>query len=247
MLQKLSYGQVMGDAAKAVRLNPKRSTNLTYELTDSWETKKFSIPATKLGKGMFTTAYLGEDGMVYLVTIEDSRVKSTELSKAMIAEMNRYNGPQPHIPILEHVGSKDVRKGGQIVYAEVYKSPLYKAPLRKADSAKAWALYKELKKAIDYAWDKIPWKDRGCYDAPYQRQYVMDYFEDAKPPKGVTKQEFEDFVEAINDLGNESGNYGELAFEASPRNLATDANGQLILLDVMYDRKAAVLTHGGRC
>ena len=232
--------------SKAVALaNPKRKTTLTYEVNSDGDTE--SISATKLGKGTFTTAYLGDDGMVYLVTVEDSRIKGSEMTKSMLADLNRREGAQAFIPVLEHVGSKDVRKEGRIAYAEVYRSPLYKAPLRKADSPVAWALARQLKKAIGHANNSIPYRLRGCYDSRHQRQYVVDYLTDAPVPKGVSDATYEDFVETIEYLSNEAANYGELSFEAPPRNLATDGNKQLILLDVLFDRKSLLQSRGVRC
>lgn len=40
------------------------------------------------------------------------------------------------------------------------------------------------------------------------------------------------------DLARTASNYGEYAFELSPRNLATDDAGNLVLLDVLVDKEA---------
>ena len=236
-----SLANAMINANEALRSNPKKPRTLTYE-TNSYGDKE-SIEATQIGKGAFATAYLGVDGMVYLVLVD-----GTDPTKGMYVDINRQHGAQPHIPIVEWVGWTTVRRKGRNEDATVYRSPLYKAPLRKADSKTAWILYKELKKALEYANDNLPYNQRfGCYNTPYIRQYVSDYLEDADKPKGVKQDEWETFVEAVQDLASEAGNYGELSFEFPPRNLATDAKGQLILLDVMFDKVALVKSRGGRC
>lgn len=234
------FANAMINANEALRSNPKKPTTLTYEINSNGDEE--SIEATQIGKGAFATAYLGVDGMVYLVVVD-----GTDPSKGMLVDINRY-GAQPHIPIVEWVGWTTVRRKGRYEDATVYRSPLYKAPLRKSDSAIAWTMKKELDKALEYSNDQMSWKERtSCWYTPKLRQGVSDYLQDAKKPKGITKKKWETFVESVDELAKEGGNYGEMQFEFPARNLATDAKGQLILLDVLFDKEALVKQRGGRC
>ena len=203
----MKLSQAMVKANETLRSNPKKPITLTYETNSDGDEE--SIQATQIGKGTFATAYLGTDGMVYLVLVD-----GTDPTKGMMVDMNRHSGAQPHIPIVEWVGWKKVKRKGVYEDATVYRSPLYRAPLRKADSATAWAMKKELDKALEYSRDQKKW---------------------------------ETFVASVDDLAQEAGNYGALAFEFPARNLATDAKGQLILLDVLFDREELIKSRGGRC
>jgi hypothetical protein len=92
---------------------------------------------------------------------------------------------------------------------KVYVMPHYRAPLRKGDGAQAWADYRTLEKC---------WRGERSTPAP-----------------GVTPS----VVEALADLVDTASNYStEYALEIVPRNLATDAEERLVLLDVLYDREA---------
>ena len=237
----MKLSQAMVKANETLRSNPKKPITLTYETNSDGDEE--SIQATQIGKGTFATAYLGTDGMVYLVLVD-----GTDPTKGMMVDMNRHSGAQPHIPIVEWVGWKKVKRKGVYEDATVYRSPLYRAPLRKADSATAWAMKKELDKALEYSRDQMSYDERlSCWHTPKLRQGVSDYLEDAKKPKGITKKKWETFVASVDDLAQEAGNYGALAFEFPARNLATDAKGQLILLDVLFDREELIKSRGGRC
>jgi hypothetical protein len=209
-------------AVLKTRSNPKKSTRLDYLDMDEHPT---SIQAVFLGKGMFTKAYLGDDNSVYLVTITDNGVSNVDWSKEMLSELYRDDGQQPHIPIVEKMGWKDIRFKGSMVEGTVYRSPLYNAPLRKGNSEIAWKEYRAVEKAWRSARRSVP---QNIYNG---HRINSDTIENYGKDDSVR--------EALEELSGGIANYGsEYTFEFSPRNLATDGNGQLIFLDVMFSLRA---------
>lgn len=230
------YAKAMAQAAGIVtRRNPKKGTPKTLKFEGN-DGRIQTVKATFLGSGLFTDAYLGEDNKVYLVTVTDSEYPGVDDTKGAIAEMNRNDGPQPHIPMIERVGWTEVTKkpppgrrwyrGHNRFDATVYRSPLYNAPLRKGNATKqAWSDYRALGKALEVATGKLGW--RPSPDDGYKlNMLTIENFQGSESVK-----------EALESLASYISNYGtEYAFEFPARNLATDAKGQLILLDPLYNR-----------
>lgn len=220
------YAKAMAQAAGIVtRRNPKKGTPKTLKFEGN-DGRIQTVKATFLGSGMFTQAYLGNDNKVYLVTITDNEYPGVDDTKGAIAEMNRDDGPQPHIPMIERVGWTEVTKKGRRFDATVYRSPLYNAPLRKGNATKqAWSDYRALEKALETAQRKLGWRS-SPYDGYKLNMLTIENFQGSESVK-----------EALESLASYVSNYGtEYGFEFPARNLATDAKGQLILLDPMYSR-----------
>jgi len=225
------------------RKNPKRGTPTSLTYYTGFEghdlINPVTIKATYLGKGMFTTAYLGDDNWVYLVTVTESpsrkRDEGVDFSKEMLSEIYRSDGPQPHIPIVEKVGYQNIwlPKWGKEVEGQVYRSPLYNAPLRKGNSAEAWKEYRTLEAAWRQAQSQVPWtRKRGRSDYGH---LIMDGTIENFERLGGS----ESVAEALDTLRSGASLYGaEYTFEFSPRNLATDGKGQLILLDSTFSLAA---------
>ena len=200
----------------------------------------------KLPQGAFTKAYLGEDGKVYLITRTDDTFG--EYSKQILIDINRDTS-SVYLPKIELVG-----------YAgddyTVYRMPYYKAPLRKKDSPKAWDQYKILKKCWEGANRTV--KNRASARRHFQQyrnfepfgHLIMDSVAECIEDKHLSDSQkstqislFETIpqalVRAVELLQQHARNYGaDYTFEFSPRNLATDKDGHLILLDTVFSQKA---------
>jgi len=177
------------------------------------------IQIKKLGAGAFATAYVTTEmtpPVVYVVTPDDV------YDKELLAMARDAEPQNPHLPKVEKVGeTRD-----QFIYA----MPLYRTPLKKADSASGWKDYTILKKCREDAyahWDAR----RGTGKRGYRiNEETVACAEDA----GVSPST----LEALRILVDTAANYSDdYVFEFSPRNLATDDAGTLVLLDPLYDRE----------
>ncbi len=173
------------------------------------------IPVKQIGKGQFSVAYLSSEPRprVFLFTSEE--VQDKEI--LMFAHDRLPNNP--HLPAVEQYGhARDGRT--------VWTMPLYKAPLKKADNEQAWKQYIALKKCREALY-----RPKGVKSG-YQVNY--DVYECAVAA-GVSPK----LANALEHLISTAADYDEeYVFEFSPRNLATDAEGNLVLLDVLYHRRA---------
>lgn len=125
----------------------------------------------------------------------------------------------PHIPKVEKLGYTHDKT--------VYVMPLYKSPLRKGDDPKGWKDYLAVKKCLDTAIRSLGHKASG-YDINFA---TLECAREAGVRQSV--------ADALETLVDTAANYGDAyQFEFSPRNLATDARGNLVLLDVLFDKEA---------
>jgi hypothetical protein len=183
----------------------------------------------KIGKGAFAVAYMTTDTKkprVLLVVREDD---AGDYSKSALFELNRDGNGSTFLP--------KVTRAGWMGDTPVYEMPLYRAPLRKSDSPKAWAQYRVLKRCWDSTEDamreKLGWKEASN---PHHGHVQMDgVIACARRDKAVTPA----LVKALKTLQSYMADYGaDYRFEFSPRNLATTANGRLILLDTTFSMEA---------
>ena len=187
------------------------------------------VPVKQIGKGAFTRAYLTKTGepYVYLKTHEGN---SGDYSKRQLAEMNRDGEHSPYIPRLLSLGC-DARG---FCY---YRMPYYNVPLRKKNSEKAWKQYQMIRKVYNSAAEELQKRiDRGRrgvneHEALRTGYVVMnDVIEGVEAAGGS-----EGLVRALRLLKDQASNYGaDYTFEFSPRSLATNDSGQLILLDTVF-------------
>ena len=192
------------------------------------------IKVRQIGKGAFSVALVeenvasGERPRVFLLSSDDV------YDKELLAMAHDVAPANPHLPEVERFGYTQDKA--------VFVMPLYRAPLRKTDSPEGWRDYLMLKKCRD----KIYGPSVGARKSGYE---VNEDVYACAEAAGVRPS----VLDALRVLIDTAANYGaEYVFEFSPRNLATDEAGNLVLLDVLYDRerltqlrRAAVKRRGG--
>jgi len=177
------------------------------------------IKVKKLGAGSFATAYVTTEAtppVVYVVTPDDV------YDKELLAMARDAEPQNPHLPRVEKVGeTRD-----QFIYA----MPLYRTPLRKTDSPSGWKDYTLLKTCREDAYEH--WDPRRLVG---KRGYQINEETVAcAEAAGVSPST----LEALHILVDTAANYSDdYVFEFSPRNLATDEAGTLVLLDPLFDRE----------
>lgn len=177
------------------------------------------IQIKKLGAGAFATAYVTTEmtpPVVYVFTPDDV------YDKELLAMARDAEPQNPHLPKVEKVGeTRD-----QFIYA----MPLYRTPLRKADSPSGWKDYAILKTCREDAYEH--WDPRRLVG---KRGYqINEETVTCAEATGVSPST----LEALRILVDTAANYSDdYVFEFSPRNLATDEAGTLVLLDPLFDRE----------
>lgn len=183
----------------------------------------------KLGKGTFTEAFIGEDGHAWLLT--STKGHHVDYAKEILAMLHHVSNP--HIPKMENYGDAFDPKNRS--HVNVYRSKIYNAPLSKQDAPIAWAQYQLISKcykewnakmASSYGWGK---RAMSGYE---QNLGIVECYAATPGHDSVV-------LEALNDLMDMAMNYGaHYTFEFSPRNLASDENGRLVFLDVLFNMEA---------
>jgi hypothetical protein len=194
-----------------------------------------NIRVKQIGKGSFTTAYVEVDAptpgnraqtaesraqpRVFLVASDE--VVDKELLAAAHDEAPR----NPHLPRVEKFGYTSDDQ-------TVYVMPLYRAPLRKADSPEGWRDFSILKKCREQAWSEVSKSARGLGAMTHRGYDVNEATLACAEASGVRPA----VLEALRALVDTASNYGaSQVFEFAARNLATDAEGNLVLLDPLFD------------
>lgn len=192
------------------------------------------ISVGKVGEGSFAKAYVTlesdeREPHVYVKVKEEG----IDYSKRLMAELYQSGFRSPYLPASVALGCDD--EG----YC-FYRMPLYRAPLRKADGDQAWKDYKLLLRALGTSTRKsrglpMPW---SYYLRGYQTSYGA--VEELRA-LGASPE----LIEALDTLVAASVDYGDdYALEFSPRNLATDSTGHLILLDVLFSLRGLKAVRG---
>ena len=175
-------------------------------------TRDGTIPIKKIGKGAFATVYRETvpPWRVFAITPDD--IADKELLGEAHIEGN------PHIPPVERFG--------QTARETVYTMPFYASPLR-ASETQAWKDYQKTRKCHERERRKLKFADWGY-------RLNVETVECAKA-EGVSPL----VADALDSLVSTAANYGsDYVLELTPRNLATDEQHNLVLLDPMFDRKA---------
>jgi hypothetical protein len=173
------------------------------------------IKMHQIGKGSFSVAMVEDEvpaalaPRVFLFSADDV------YDKELLAMAHEVDPSNPHLPKVERFGYTQDKA--------IFVMPLYKAPFRKTDSPVGWRDYALLKKCRD----KVYGVRKSGYEVN-EDVYACAEAAGVRPP----------VLEALRILVDTAANYGsDYVFEFSPRNLATDDAGNLVLLDVLYDRE----------
>jgi hypothetical protein len=171
-----------------------------------------SIEVERIGRGRYCTAYRdlsGDRRRVYL------RVKPEDNSKHILSDC-----PQnPYLPELEQIGS--------IGDDDLWRTWFYNRLTARAKHA--WAEYRILQKAQEEV-RGIRFQDRPGYALGAWGYDAMAAIIERVQPQS------ERLAEVLQTICDSAANYGSsYTFEFAPRNLATDDNGYLILLDPVFD------------
>jgi hypothetical protein len=168
------------------------------------------FPATYLGRGHWSTAYLSEDGVtVYLYTRDDPMKEAASHAEGL------------HLPPIARHGYT-VRRG---IDYDIYSMPYYRN-ITPADK-EAWAVMRELCRTREAVWRR----DVSGHWPP--RRYFLpevsyNTIQEADVPDTVR--------ESLESLYYWGCNYtSDLGMEYARRNIGVDAEGRIIFRDVLYD------------
>lgn len=170
--------------------------------------EEFPIDARYLGRGAFATCYEA-DGFVYSFVKANDAHNHTDYSKEALSEW----ASGLNVPEFEKMG---IMEDGRALY----KSPLYN-PLTPKNKV-AWNQFR----ILESAWKKTSYKKFG-----YEFNYTLiDSVRDVLPIE---------LIESLESINSACSNYGDsYYFEFPRRNLKIDSNGNLILLDVIFNSHA---------
>lgn len=176
---------------------------------------------SRLGKGMFSTAYLTPDNLVLIVSHE--RNGAQDFAKEVPWLARTYGTANRHIPHVEKLGYTGDG-------STVYSMPKYESPLTKGGAPKAWAQYLAVRKhwQAAIATEQASNTFKRVFGYKLRTTFLEAMQNDPKIDG--------DLYHALESLSNTADDFGEsVMFEFSPRNLASDDAGNLILLDVVFD------------
>jgi hypothetical protein len=181
-------------------------------------TPEGAIPLRRIGKGAFSTIYRAADGSVFAFQRDNMGGYDKEIAASAYDDTR-----SPHLPAIQKYGSTATET--------VYRMPFYKTPFRKGDSLQGWKDYAHLEKCLEVVRTAMRGRKFSAHDGYDFSTSVVECARESGVRPAV--------VEALDALVQTSANYGQTYWlEFSPRNLATDAAGHLILLDVLFDREA---------
>lgn len=186
----------------------------------------------KIGAGQFAEVYITPD---YAYIVAAMKHEDTP-DKEILVHAHEDAPDNPHLPAIEKLGTLTWRgpaaagrtrrwDTGADVFTNVYVLPVYDVPVTKAKSAKAWKDFQVLKKASDasHRWPS-PW--RSGYE------HNVEIVEAVKGKVSSTLHE------ALEILVSWAANFSDqMLFEFAARNLAVDGNGNLVLLDPLFQRR----------
>lgn len=168
----------------------------------------YRVAVTRLGEGHATVAYRGADDWVYLVTDE----QSGDEAKSILIEA-KTTAPNPHLPQIEWLGYgwAGKRRG------EAYRMPLYRKVER---GTLAWKQMKALQTCPSGYQDTLA-DQLACVEALVRQKRI--------PPRIL--RGLRQLVDTAQGRGTDWG------LEFPNANLAMDDKDQLILLDVIFNRR----------
>ena len=167
-----------------------------------------------IGKGMFSKVYR-QDARGRVVAI----VASDTWDKQIVSDAHESSPENPHIPAVERMGTLT---DGRMVYV----MPHYTAPYRKGNAKpEQHRAYLQISKCVGSVYTRH--RERPIHVAHRKLSCIED--------AGLSGP----IVDAIRELLDSSANYGdEYNIEFSPRNVATDEQGNIVLLDLIFSADA---------
>lgn len=174
-----------------------------------------AMEATFLGRGRYAKAF--QHGETVYLFVKGCYMKNalTEFAESM-----------PHLPAIVQHDSEEDRDGA--VY--VFSMPFYRTLT--AGDIRAWADYKELKRANEQAYKEVCGGMPGFKD----RRSLQTHGYEVNRRMIDLAQVSDELKAALSELADAICNYGSgCTFEFAPRNLGVDAEGRLILRDIAFD------------
>ena len=183
------------------------------------------VPIKYKARGMFAKIYFRADGVPEVFAIVEH---DTDYSKEIIARIWEEDGGSKYLPEI-------IREGALPDSSLVYRMPVYKTPLRKTDNPTAWRDFAKLKQCAEIANRRHhPGSNRPRFHEGHEVNNMI--IECASDDPRFNRE----LLATLENLRDEAANYGSsYQFEFAPRNMATDRDGHLILLDVLFDLEAA--------
>lgn len=167
------------------------------------------VEVERLGKGRYTTAWANCSN-VYLQTHEK------DYSKEILSRIE----PMKHLPQVKLLGEMQPPW-------RLYQEPKYE-PLM-ASERKAWEDFKVLTSLIDDTRKALIY---NRFNQPWDAYSFNGHFlELVECSLNVSA----DLKDAIRELINAAGNYSQYCIEITKKNCAVDGDGNLILLDPLFD------------
>lgn len=215
---RLSVGRGPLETVSTWPFRQVRLTQLRIEVGDGVE-----VLLRHLGEGSFATAYedVGVPDRVWITLPFGTRQADPgkEIVLQLLEKMDN-----PYLPYLREVGRTDE--------VRVFLAPKLRAPLRKDQCTRwAWKEARALQACARRALLDVSgeyWMGRGTK----MRERFMVCAE-SDPVIGASPC----LLEALRELHGEAYNHGSnIYFEFPVRNLASDKDGNLVLLDVLYDQ-----------
>ena len=173
----------------------------------------------QIGRGMFSTIYQridpgDEHGMVYAVVMRGV------WDKHIAAEAHGYLPDNPHLPAVETLGAL-------VDGRSVHRMPFYRTPYRSRDAkpedARAF-------KIIQACADEVrAVRGQTGFDTMNR---VISCIEE----RGGVPPDLLEAIEVLAAIAPEHAKAYDMEF--TPRNAATDYEGNLVLLDLLFDRNA---------
>lgn len=183
-----------------------------------------TIEAEFIGRGSFATCYR-VDSMVYSY-VNHGRVES-DYSKEAISEF--ASDDNIHIPQIKKLGDYETGLNSGILYSMPFYEKLT------ASHVTAWKQYNTLKSA---------WNKNNVYGSKGNLSW---YEWNVKLIESLRGNISESIIEALESINDACSNYGlDYRFEFPKQNLKVDSNGNLILLDVIFNVLALPKNRGGR-
>ena len=169
------------------------------------------IRMKRIGAGTFAAVYRETCGEKRVFIFLPHGVPDKEIAEIA----HRAHPDNPHIPAVEYFGATEDKA--------IYTMPFYKTPYRKANAGDSWDDYSILKECLYNSNSKYR-HDRKVND------------ETVKCAKRVGVEP--GVVKALAALDKATKKFSpKYAFEFSPRNIGVDDDGNMVLLDVLFDRK----------